>query len=395
MASTVLSSALRRWLLVLIVTLTPLILFYNYGDIPRLPPPQTHQSHDIESSEPFSVSPQANGRHQSITGTRRAPHQMKPSTSSSALSSTTKPSAMLASPTPLKSQRSLVMVIARQKSEDVSWVPRELPNVENAIYTVDDKTAALNVPANKGHESMVYLTYIIDNYNNLCDITMFVHSHQLAYHNNDLLNSDMTKMVRRLNHAYVEEVGYFNLRCHHGPGCPNWIHTNATTERINRKEEIVFAKIWQGLHPGIFMPPVISVPCCSQFAASRDRLRTIPLSEWKRYREWLIKVDLNDELSGRVWEYTWHYILTGQAELCPSMHDCYCKGFHVCFPSRQRFEAWFALREGLRNLEKGLAVLQEKKEDTEEISKEIDTIRKTLDDEKHDAIRRGDKVKGD
>ena len=260
---------------------------------------------------------------------------------------------MLASPIPLKLQTSLVLVLARQKSEDVSWVSRELSDVKKAIYTVDDETAALKIPANKGHESMAYLTYIVDNYDNLHDITVFVHSHQFAYHNNDLLGSDMAKMLRRLNLENVKGVGYFNLRCHHEPGCPNWLHTNATEENVNRKEEVVFAKIWQGLHPGTSMPPVLSAPCCSQFAASRDRLRSIPLSEWKRYRDWLIKVDMNDELSGRVWEYSWHYILTGQAELCPSMHDCYCTGFSVCFPSKQRFEAWFALHEGLTNLEKG------------------------------------------
>ena len=258
------------------------------------------------------------------------------------------------------------------------------------IYTVDDPAAALKPPVNKGHEAMVYLTYIVDHYDQLADVTTFVHSHQIAYHNNDLLQSDMPRMLRRLNLDLVTEKGYFNLRCHHEPGCPDWLHTDAKDENINRKEEIVFPKIWDSLHPGVPLPPVLSVPCCSQFAASRAGLQSISLAEWKRYQQWLIKTDLNDDLSGRVWEYTWHYILTGQAELCPSMHHCYCDGYRVCFPSEDRFEAWMALQQGMKDLRNGADALDEKKEDSGDLRKKIGDIQKTLDDERDDAILRGD-----
>ena len=201
-------------------------------------------------------------------------------------------------------------------------------------------------------------------------------------------------MLRRLNLDLVTKLGYFNLRCHHEPGCPNWLHMNATDENINRKEEFVFSKIWDGLHPGKPLPEVLSVPCCSQFAASKARLQSIPLDEWRRYQQWLIKTDLNDELSGRVWEYTWHYILTGQAELCPSMHHCYCDGFRVCFPSEQRFDAWRSLQEGKKTLSRGAEAREKNKEDSRDLRKSVNEIQKTLDEERDDAIRRGDQLMG-
>lgn len=59
--------------------------------------------------------------------------------------------------------------------EDVSWIKNELGSVHDlniAIYTVDDPSSEYHVPKNKGNEAMVYLTYIIDNYDSLSEVTM-------------------------------------------------------------------------------------------------------------------------------------------------------------------------------------------------------------------------------
>ena len=53
------------------------------------------------------------------------------------------------------------LVVARLKSDDVSW-PQEVEGLNRSIYTVGDENSSLTVPKNKGHEAMVYLTYIID-----------------------------------------------------------------------------------------------------------------------------------------------------------------------------------------------------------------------------------------
>ena len=380
----------RCWLIGFVLIFTILILVYDYGNTSRISSVQTYDA--ISSGRPSS--PSSKKTHQidppTITEvpfneTILSPtfiQDIKPESSTTSIVSNVIPSTV-----------PLVLVVASLKEEDTSWVARELPNVKNAIYTVDDPHAALTVPKNKGNEAEVFLTFVIENYKKLPDISVFVHSHQVAYHNNDLLDSDMPKMVRRLNHAHVKKEGYFNLRCHLEPGCPNWIHTNKTEQDTNRKEEVVFAKIWEDLHPGKSMPSVLSVPCCSQFAASRDKLRTIPLEEWKRYRKWLIETDLDDELSGRVWEYTWHYILTEKAELCPSMYDCYCQGYHVCFPSEKRFDSWFSRRKEMGTLQEKVDKFDEKKEDTEKLLGKIEEIRKALDKEKGDAFRLGDERK--
>ena len=66
----------------------------------------------------------------------------------------------------------------------------------------------------------------------------------------------------------------------------------------------------------------------------------------KRYiliRDWLLKTELTDYLSGRVFEYIWQFIFTASAIHCPSMSACYCDGYGLCFGSPENFDAWFEM----------------------------------------------------
>ena len=49
-------------------------------------------------------------------------------------------------------------VVASLKGDDTSWFAQFIPQWKANIYVVDDHTAPLTVPENKGHEAMVYLT---------------------------------------------------------------------------------------------------------------------------------------------------------------------------------------------------------------------------------------------
>ncbi|RJE16641.1 hypothetical protein PHISCL_11022, partial [Aspergillus sclerotialis] len=79
----------------------------------------------------------------------------------------------------------------------------EINEWQKAVYAVDDPSAPLHPPKNKGHEVMVYLSYIIDHYGNLPDIVAFMHSHQFAWHNDDLFDMNAATLLRRLNPARV------------------------------------------------------------------------------------------------------------------------------------------------------------------------------------------------
>ncbi|KAJ9649003.1 hypothetical protein H2201_002085 [Coniosporium apollinis] len=242
-----------------------------------------------------------------------------------------------------------ILVIPRLKTQDVSWITTELPDLPTAIYTVDDPSAPLTVPKNKGHEAMVYLTYLIDHYDALPDTILFFHAHRTAWHNNFLLGLDAAETIRRLKDDRVARLGYMNTRCHHDPGCLDWLHLDRPVvdfDMIKKPEEKAFTrKVWAELHPGVPAPPALSQPCCAQFAVSGERVRQIPKARFEHYRDWLLRTELEDQDSGRVMEYLWQYIFTGNAEYCPAIHSCYCDGYGLCFGSHARFMEYMGMVE--------------------------------------------------
>lgn len=250
------------------------------------------------------------------------------------------------------SNYSRVLVMGHLQSEDVSWVGRELPELDTKFYLVDDPKGNKSIlPANKGHEAMVYLTYIIDHYSHLPDVVLFFHPHRHAWHNNILLDIDTAKTIRLLSSPHVVRQGYFNTRCHLDPGCPNWLHVDRPRwqwDLYHKPEEpVLTSRVFHELHgspdfvPAI--PPHISQPCCAQFAVSGERIRGRSRDFYIRYRDWILSTDLDDKTSGRLLEYSWQYIFTGNFEFCPNTRVCYCDGYGICFEGDQGLDAWLAL----------------------------------------------------
>jgi hypothetical protein len=213
-----------------------------------------------------------------------------------------------------------------------------------AVYVVDDSKAKFRVPKNKGHEAMVYLTYIIDHYDSLPDVSIFMHAERHTWHNDELLERDAVEMIQRLSPERVTRDGYMNLRCHWEPGCPSWLRPSIVSEDPGKAEQLVIAQYWRQLFPEDPLPEVLAQPCCAQFAVSRDRIHELPKERYTFLREWLLSTDLSDYLSGRVFEYTWQFIFTKSPVSCPSMSICYCDGYGICFGSPKEFDYWFELR---------------------------------------------------
>lgn len=297
--------------------------------------------------------------------------------------------------------RSQTLVVARLKEANVDWIGRELPGLQTAIYVVDDPFAGFRVPRNRGHEAMVYLTYIIDHYDNLPDVAIFTHSDQITWHNNDLLDSDLVKMIKRLNSDRVIREKYFALRCHLQPGCSDNLHLNRTEANIHKPEENIIRKVWAELHPLAPVPETLSAPCCGQFAVSREAIRSWPLARYLQWRRWLLTTDLSDIVSGRIWEYTWHYVFSGKPDLCPDAHMCYCDGYGVCMESKAALNAWLELDEKRKGLEDELRDWEKEHQTSESeqdrnltrnrnYQQEIDEVKAELERLKQEALARGD-----
>ncbi|KAB2579366.1 hypothetical protein BFW01_g6294 [Lasiodiplodia theobromae] len=298
---------------------------------------------------------------------------------------------------------SRVLVVPRMKGEDVSWIDdvrEELPDLQTAVYVMDDPWADFRVPKNKGRESMAYLTYVIDHYDDLPDVVLFFHAHKVGWHNLLILGQDSAEMLKMLRVERIWRTGYMPFRCDAKPGCPDWLHLDRPEvdfdEHLRMEEKYYTPQIWRELHPpGLGgmgemhrVPGVLSAPCCAQFGVSRDRIRANPKEMYEHYRTWLLKTDLDDQYAGRIMEYTWHYIFTRQYQFCPSPHTCYCDGYGICFGSQIEYDKYAEKEErkweiwDILNSRPGEAAEREAQVELRDLEAVMDSM-------KSEAIKRG------
>ncbi|KAJ5586661.1 uncharacterized protein N7459_002426 [Penicillium hispanicum] len=226
-------------------------------------------------------------------------------------------------------QRRKDLVVASMKSDDTSWLAEYFPEWARNIYVVDDKSAPLTVSRNKGRESMVYLTYIIDHYENLPEIMLFIHSQRFQWHNDDPYY-DGVAMLRNFQVPYLQKQGYVNLRCVWTLGCPSEIRPLTDTHRDDVHAGEYFKTGFMDLFPGTPVPDEVGVSCCAQFGVTRDKILERPKGDYERFRTWLAETPLSDDLSGRIMEYSWHMIFGEGPVYCPTAQDCYCNVFGLC-----------------------------------------------------------------
>ena len=272
---------------------------------------------------------------------------------------------------PLGPTYTRVMVIPRMKDENISWIADELPDLNTVIYVANDPSAPLHPPKNKGHEVMIYLTYIIDHYDDLPDIVIFMHAHRWTHHNNHLLGHDAVQMIRRLSSDYVTRKGYVNMRCEWYPGCPEWLHPKNAQESLAKQEEEVLSRSWKELFPTSPIPKALGQACCAQFALSRERILSISLSQFIFYRDWIMRTPLSDYVSGRIWEYTWQFLFTGQSIVCPAEHICYCDGFGVCFGGDTEYKAFERLRQTKEGYERVLMESRARRNGLQQVGEDL------------------------
>ncbi|ODH51156.1 hypothetical protein GX48_02771 [Paracoccidioides brasiliensis] len=225
----------------------------------------------------------------------------------------------------------LELVVASTKNDNTSWLYEYLPEFKKNIYVTDNPHAKLTVPENKGREAMVYLTYIIDHYDRLPKHLIFIHPERYQWHNDDPL-FDNVPLLQNFQVSFLTKQGYLNLRCVWLVGCPEEIRP-FIDPHINLGEihtGTIYQASFEELFPGTPVPQRVGVSCCAQFGVTREQILKRPKEEYEHFRQWLLNTPLPDELSGRVFEYSWHVIFGRKAVYCPSARECYCKQYGLC-----------------------------------------------------------------
>jgi hypothetical protein len=282
-----------------------------------------------------------------------------------------------------------VLVVARVQADgDSAWLNALSDRYHLCIYTADvvgDSTSTeLQVPANRGHEAMAYLTFIIDNYDSVPEAgAVFVHGSRFSWHN-DEPHYDNLALLSSLNlSAALDFLGYHNLRCDWSastcdqasappqgslensfrvvlqPYDPRLVSDSA----LPRSLAILFGASDEVSHAGkevlLGRGDAVRSQCCAQFAVSRDSIRQHSKEEYVALRQWLLDgsgtvgstqrllnknaAPLDDRVAGRILSYIWHILFIKRGpdgELvdlqqlnklaCPRADECYCRLYGRC-----------------------------------------------------------------
>ena len=274
-----------------------------------------------------------------------------------------------------------------EEDGDPSWLDALANKYHLCIYRVDAPTDAssvyLQVPANRGHEAMTYLTFLIDNYEEIPAAgAVFVHGSRWAWHN-DSPDYDNAELLAALDLSRaLEPWGYHNLRCDWStstclPSVPAqgslemrlqaavapWSARAASDLALpgalasifggDEFEKQAAAQASAGL--SLSRADKVRAQCCAQFVVSRERVWQHTRNEYIALRQWHLDGAIgsphagnkkvapsDDRVAGRILSYLWHILFAKRAadgmihldelnqEACPTAQECYCRLYGRC-----------------------------------------------------------------
>lgn len=279
-----------------------------------------------------------------------------------------------------------VLVVARISSEDPSWLDALREKYHICVYTanaeLDPSSNHLQVPANRAHESMPYLTFMIDNYEHIPSSgAVFVHGTRFAWHN-DHPEYDNTALLIDLNiPKALGNDGYYNLRCDWSSSTCS-PHDNIPQGSFETRSRAVLEPFNQRVVSDAALPgalveifggsetatkvrlrraDAVRSQCCAQFVVSREAIQSHSWEEYVALRQWLLDgmadksskrlkgaSPADDRIAGRILSYVWHILFlqrgidetgpnSGLVDLgrlntlaCPTAKECYCRLYGRC-----------------------------------------------------------------
>ncbi|KAF2716802.1 hypothetical protein K431DRAFT_289086 [Polychaeton citri CBS 116435] len=271
------------------------------------------------------------------------------------------------------------LVVSRVAADgNAKWLESLSGKYHLCVYDVDDshgQSTVLRVPANRGHEAMAYLTFMIDNYSHIPEAgAVFVHGSRWAWHN-DAPDYDNAYLLELLNvSAALESQGYHNLRCdwsastcekHSAPPQGSLqIQANSRLEPWNARlvSDAALPAALSTIFGGsvdaatdnqkklqLGRADAVRSQCCAQFVVSRARVWQHAHDEYIALRQWLLdegSAPGDDRVAGRIISYLWHILFlkpphsddesTGvdlevlNSQACPRADECYCRLYGRC-----------------------------------------------------------------
>ncbi|KAF7900261.1 uncharacterized protein EAF01_007563 [Botrytis porri] len=251
---------------------------------------------------------------------------------------------------------------------DPAWLSPLRSKYHICIYNVDSSPLLqssqkiLQVPANRAHEAMPYLTFLIDNYEHIPAAgAVFIHGNRFQWHN-DHPTYDNLDLLTHLNiETALAEDGYHNLKCDWSlstcgekavaqgsletsmqASLQPWDKRAVSDAAMPKASRVLFGEGKQ-----LSRTDVVRSQCCAQFVVSRKSIWKHEREEYVALRQWLLDpkgAPRDDKVAGRILSYLWHVLFLEQEggeqgmldlerlnrQACPSAQKCYCRLYGKC-----------------------------------------------------------------
>lgn len=193
-------------------------------------------------------------------------------------------------------------VLIAHYNKDINWVSKINKDLEISIYTTSDPNKELYTPLgkvtnyvpNKGMDTSMYLKYIIDNYYTLPDKSLFVHHHEID-HTQDY---DLPFIINNLNWSCDD---YFSI-------CRRDFYGDVFI--IDPRSKKWIQDCWFLFEKYLEFPVQLVYYAGTQFCVNKELIMQYPYDYWVFLYDWVMTTPLEDWLSGRIFEWCWHYLLT-------------------------------------------------------------------------------------
>ncbi|KAF2739334.1 hypothetical protein EJ04DRAFT_411075, partial [Polyplosphaeria fusca] len=205
------------------------------------------------------------------------------------------------------------------------WLAKDLQQWNSTVYSVDHSFTQLHLAGqkiDKGRIANAYLTYLVENYNNLPEVVVFVDGCSSQYVSKTAPDYNRMEMIRQLNISSIQKTGFDNLRCLSRIGCQSEILPLRKPKDEFNTPEVAMHDAWKELFQDAMMPRSLATPRGAEFAVTRTKVQKRGLNDYRRFWEWLNKTRLDDDTAGIIMEHLWHIIFGRGAQYCSEMERC-------------------------------------------------------------------------
>jgi len=188
----------------------------------------------------------------------------------------------------------MVFVVVAHYNKDTSWTK----NLKYPSRVITKSGIPYETPPNRGNEASSYLQYIIEEYDNLDDITIFVHDHRSDWHHKENIDEAINRMIF--------DKPYYNFNTND--------MGNALTELTRFPQEMnrmyLHTPFFEKLLGLKIDPTQIVYRNSAQFYVTKDTIRQYPKEIYLHMYIWLMSTPEISWMTSRVFEYLWHVIFT-------------------------------------------------------------------------------------